>query len=399
MWQKIEMGMNKKAFHLFGFIRTRVRAGLAFVLITLFAGSSVAFAYADTAQPGDILFPLGVAREKVEIFLAPSAKKNDLRVKFAEKRIEDGQVFLSLLVKAKGTYAVSYASSTATSTLSIGGTATNTATTTANNTTADAARHFDATIAYLQGLQAELLKNSDTQASLALQSAIDAMIAQAHQASPTSGGDSVLVKIKDNVNKFKMDVRIADGATTTRITLGEKNKDRGRDKNGDDNNHNQISGGATTTPQSGSSVSSFVGDNFITRFLHRGDKKRDEERGEQEKDDQKGRDGDEKENDDGHGNPISVSDTVVPNISDVSASAITASNATISWSTNESATGKIRYGTTTALTNVFENAALSLGHSFNITGLSASSTYHYIVSSTDSAGNTASSAELTFTTN
>jgi hypothetical protein len=535
MWQKIEIGMNKKAFHVFGVMRTRVRAIIAFILVVLFAGSSVAFAYADTTQPGDILFPLGVAREKVEIFLAPASRKNDLRVKFAEKRIEDGQVFLSLMVKAKGTYATSFASTTATTTVTT--TATTTATTTPNGATAyataDATRHFNATIAYLQGIQAELLKNGDVQASSALQNAIDAMIAQAHQ-TPTNDS-SVLVKIKDNANKFKMDVRIANSTTTTRISLSEKtNNGKKDDHRNDDEDHERI--GTTTT---------IIQETFFSRIFHKEDNKKEKHEDRDDDNDHKDRnkhDDDDDDDDDEHEgffdrfkkketichisgdrketisvgksavkahlahgdslgkcdatgtatttpdttapvvsniaaattattanitwdtnesasykfwhgttSPIILSgapdktgstnthqsaalsglsadttyyyvitatdpsgntststehsfktavipDTVAPVISDLSATAVTASTATISWNTNEGATGKVKYGTNAPLTNVLENTAITGSHAFNLTGLTASTTYHYVVSSADGAGNATSSSELTFTT-
>lgn len=527
MWQKIEIEMNKKASHFFGPLRTRVRAAVALTLVALFASSSVAFAYAGTAQPGDVLFPLGVAREKVEIFLAPESKKNDLRVRFAEKRIEDGQVFLTLLVKAKGTYAVSYASTTATST-NTSTTATTTATTTtSSNATEDATRRFNATIAYLEGVKADLQSNGDTLAAGALQDAIDAMIAQAHQ-TPTNNS-SVLVKIKDNANKFKMDVRIANSTTTTRISVSEKTNNG---KGHDDGDNDRI--GTTTT---------IVKETFFSKIFHKENKKEEKK---QKKDEHEDRDDDEdkdKHDDDEHegffdrfgkkatvchisdgqkktisvgksavkahlahgdtlgkcdtngtatttpdttapiisnitatpttttasvawdtnesasykfwygttsplvltgtpdktgganthqtaalsglvadttyyyviaatdasGNTATSSqhsfktaiipDTTAPVISSLSVSAVTAGSATVSWTTNENATGKIRYATTSPLSNVLENTVLTLSHSFNLTGITASSTYHYIVSSTDAAGNATSSNELTFVTN
>lgn len=531
MWRKIELGMNTKAVSFFGSVRTRMRASIAFTLAVLIAGSSVAFAYADSAQPGDALFPLGVAREKVEIFLAPESKKNDLRVKFAEKRIEDGQVFLTLLVKAKGTYAVSYASTTATTTTSTVTTATTTATTTANTATEDATRRFNATIAYLEGVKAELIKSGDTLAAGALQDAIDAMIAQA-QATPTNNS-SVLVKIKDNANKFKMDVRIANSTTTTKISVFEKANKGKNGKDHDDGDDDRI--GTTTT---------IVKETFFSKIFHKKDEKKEEKK--QKKDEHEDRDDDEdkgKHDDDEHegffdrfgkkatvchisdgqkktisigkravkahlahgdtlgkcdgngtatttpdttapvisnitatptqttasvawdtnesasykfwygttsplvlmGTPdktgganthqsaalsglssdttyyyvivatdasgntststersfktVVIPDTTAPTISGLSATGVTAGSATVSWTTNESATGKIRYATTSPLSNVLESTALTLSHSFNLTGLIASSTYHYMVSSVDGAGNATTSAELTFTTN
>ncbi len=482
-----------------------------------------------------MLFPLGVAKERVEIFLAPEAKKNELRVKFAEKRIEDGQVFLTLLVKAKGSYASSYSSSSA-STTATGTTATTTAltaTTTATTTpaavTEDATRRFNATIAYLEGIKADLLKNGDEFSASALQNAIDAMIAQAQEA-PTVNGTSVLVKVKENANKFKMDVRIANSTTTTKIAVTHKNNEHGngndkKDKSDDNDDH---ASGTTTT---------VVKETFFSKIFHKEDKKEHDKKSDK-KDKHEDEDDDEDEHEgffdrfgkkatichisDGHNKTISVGksavkahlahgdslgkcgedgtatttpdttapvvsnivshpatstasvdwdtnenasykfwygttsplvlsgtpdktggasthqtatltglssdttyyyviaatdasgntstssqqsfktavipDTTAPTISDLSAALITANSATVYWNTNESATGKVRYGTTTPLTNVLENTALSLTHSFALIGLTASTTYRYIVSSTDGAGNTATSSELALET-
>jgi hypothetical protein len=534
MWQKIEFKFKKETSFAES-INVRLRAGVAFVLAVLFAGSGVAFAYADTAKPGDALFPLGVAREKVEIFLAPEANKNELRVKFAEKRIKDGQVFLNLLVRAKGTFAVStsFASSAATSTASTGNAATSTATTTVSTATTtktaateeDAARRFKATIAYLEGVKAEMLKNGGAAAGAALQNAIDAMVAQAR--SIPSNDSSVLVKIKDNANKFKMDIRIANGATTTRIAWEEKNNEHGHGKKDDRNDEHNQNGTSTA----------IIKEIFISKFFHK--EKNEDDR--KNRDDNRGH-GNKHEDDEhehegfferlrgkitichvsgGHKQIISIGknavrahlahgdslgkcgdngnatttpdttapvisniisrptatisevawdtnesasykfwygatttlalgtpdktggasvhqtislsglssdttyrfviasadasgntststeqsfktavipDTTAPVISSLSASAVTESGATISWNTDEITTGKVKYATTTPLSNVLEDTTLALTHSFHLAGLIASSTYRYMVSSTDGAGNATSSAELEFTT-
>jgi len=97
-----------------------------------------------------------------------------------------------------------------------------------------------------------------------------------------------------------------------------------------------------------------------------------------------------------------TTDTVAPVISSVATSSIASSTATVSWNTNEPATGKIYYGTSTPLslgtaTNV-SDATLFTSHSIGLTGLAASSTYYFVVESKDASNNTATSSEMSFVT-
>ncbi|KKT32093.1 MAG: PKD domain containing protein [Candidatus Nomurabacteria bacterium GW2011_GWD1_44_10] len=97
-----------------------------------------------------------------------------------------------------------------------------------------------------------------------------------------------------------------------------------------------------------------------------------------------------------------VADTVAPVISAVSASGVTSSLATVSWTTNEVANGNVYVSTSTpvnlATATTLGTTTLSLAHSFSLSSLTASTTYYYVVKSADSAGNTATSSEQSFTT-
>ena len=76
--------------------------------------------------------------------------------------------------------------------------------------------------------------------------------------------------------------------------------------------------------------------------------------------------------------------------------------AEISWNTNRAGTSNIWYGTTTpvdVLANPnFSRNSLVFNHFAALNGLSASTTYHFVVRSTDSSGRSATSSESTFTT-
>ncbi len=92
-------------------------------------------------------------------------------------------------------------------------------------------------------------------------------------------------------------------------------------------------------------------------------------------------------------------DTTPPGISAVSASSISSSGATISWTTNEASDSQVEYGTTTGYgTSTTLNASMVTTHSVPLSGLTSLTLYHYHVKSKDAAGNLATSADFTFTT-
>ncbi len=94
-----------------------------------------------------------------------------------------------------------------------------------------------------------------------------------------------------------------------------------------------------------------------------------------------------------------VADTTPPVITGVSAGAITASGATVTWTTNEPADSQVEYGTTTSYgQSTAVNATMVTSHSVALSGLSASTAYHYRVKSKDAAGNLATGGDFTFTT-
>ena len=85
-------------------------------------------------------------------------------------------------------------------------------------------------------------------------------------------------------------------------------------------------------------------------------------------------------------------------ITNVAVSGVGSTSATISWQTNVAATSKLEYGLTSAYGSAVNNPALATGHTINLTSLSASTLYHYRVSSTNAGGNTQMSGDQTFVT-
>lgn len=89
-------------------------------------------------------------------------------------------------------------------------------------------------------------------------------------------------------------------------------------------------------------------------------------------------------------------------ISAVTAVNIMASGATIKWRTDEEASSKVYYSTTTpvnkATAQTAARAEMAENHSISLTGLSANTRYYFLVESTDEDGKVAVSAEAHFMT-
>lgn len=95
---------------------------------------------------------------------------------------------------------------------------------------------------------------------------------------------------------------------------------------------------------------------------------------------------------------VTPTDTVPPVISDVNASSITSSAATISWTMNEAATSSLEYGTSTSYGKSVAATGTSTAQSITLTGLLPSTTYHYRITATDAAGNKTVGTDFTFAT-
>jgi len=91
-------------------------------------------------------------------------------------------------------------------------------------------------------------------------------------------------------------------------------------------------------------------------------------------------------------------DTTPPVISGELASNITASTASINWTTDEASNSMVEYGLTTGYGSTASNATNVTSHNIGLTSLAANTFYHYRVKSTDAAGNTATSGDHSFQT-
>ncbi|MFH1694623.1 MAG: immunoglobulin-like domain-containing protein [Patescibacteria group bacterium] len=94
-----------------------------------------------------------------------------------------------------------------------------------------------------------------------------------------------------------------------------------------------------------------------------------------------------------------IPDTTPPAISGLYNATTTPTSTIIEWTTDEPATSKVAYSTSTPVAStIVSDDTLVTDHSLELTSLTASTTYYYYVESTDEHDNTATSTEFSFTT-
>ncbi len=97
---------------------------------------------------------------------------------------------------------------------------------------------------------------------------------------------------------------------------------------------------------------------------------------------------------------ITTNDQTAPTISSTSVSPITDTQAVVHWITSEKCSGTVKYGTTSGTYTVTNDvdSSYNLSHYVVLTGLTSSTKYYYVITSTDTSGNTVTSEEGNFTT-
>ncbi len=87
-----------------------------------------------------------------------------------------------------------------------------------------------------------------------------------------------------------------------------------------------------------------------------------------------------------------------PVISNISVTGITASSATVSWTTDQAADSRVDYGTTISYGSSTSDPALVTSHQITLGNLTPGTPYHYRVISTNASGLASASGDRTFST-
>lgn len=96
-----------------------------------------------------------------------------------------------------------------------------------------------------------------------------------------------------------------------------------------------------------------------------------------------------------------IVDLLTPTISNVSASVTASTSATVTWTTDDSTSSRVRYGiggTSALATSLADTSPRVTSHTVSLTGLASCATYAYVVESVDVASKIATSSPSVFTT-
>ena len=408
--------------YLYIYLQKKKVAAIGLVAIGLVLSSSVIVMSANSARPGDFLFPIDLAAEKVQ--LAFSAKKNHnvLKVRFSEERLEEVKEILKEAEQADLSLGTEV-------TINTSATSSTTTTTTSQTTRKNDERINNAlviTLDYLEKTKSEAEADNNNSSTEAIDGLINELMTVAEKrASLPQRFDA---KIKDNRNKTRVEIKKAreddeytKEATTFKETKNYKTNGNNSTSISPERNDDSTSTNKDATTKRQSEDNAASDDNEITDdnggTPDRYEKKEqeriylDRERGDYRKD------GEEDDNEDNDEHTISgaigTTDAVAPVISEIGTIAGT-STALISWKTNEVADGMVWYGTTTPVTFGAQisdtdtttasaafsarQSALTMDHAITLSSLQSNTVYRYILASTDNEGNTTTFAEQIFKT-
>lgn len=94
----------------------------------------------------------------------------------------------------------------------------------------------------------------------------------------------------------------------------------------------------------------------------------------------------------------SQSDTSAPSISNIVVTDVNTTSVKVTWTTDENSSSSVDYGISDSYGSSGSGDGSTTSHSVSLSSLSAGTTYHYKVKSADSSGNSAESADNTFST-
>jgi len=450
MWSKIERHINAKKtskksipspfFASFQSFTYKIVI-IPIILVLIMGGGTLAAA--DSAKPGDLLFPIDLTVENVRLVFADNKNKAVLKLKFAEERFDEAKEILKI-IEQNNEVTLHLALNNATSTTGNNRSATSTNATSTSRTNASstnsqiqtvedkkskrATDNFLLAINYLEKTKKDLNDLGDIEEALAVGNIIAELNGLTEERLAKINNIHEIDNIKIKIKKDK--IELASETKEWKIQLEKIKDEKEKIKDEIEKEKEQIKDEAKKIREEAKNEKERIREE-AEKIREEAREERDRLRGDHEDEDEDSEDEDDHwwERDKKlkvcHNNhTISISksalkahldhgdtegrcnddtpDTTLPILSNISSQAGT-TTADVSWNTNENSNSKIWYSTTTPLSLATslsaESSATSTSHNLHLSGLQASTTYYYIVVSGDEAGNTATSTEYSFITN
>lgn len=377
LWARIEKRINTRrpvfSTSIFSIFRFSPKLVLAsFVAFVIIASSAATVAAAGNAKPGDLLFPVDIAVEKIRIVISSDKKKDELRIRFAEERLEEVRVVLAGGLTGADHAAIAELSS---------------ATATSPEIIHRSEKALSVALDRLEQTRADLEERNKTAAAQAVGSVINRLnvLAEDH----VSHLDEIEVKIKDNDNKVKIEIEASSNGLRDKFQFNRKDKDHRRDR---DEEEDRVELDEDDEEEDDDDEDELSVDRRIDRrvvICHKGRTIEIAHPALEAHLDHRDVRGECRE------------DRTAPVISNV-VSSVSTSTISITWNTDERADSKVFYATSTPViissASVVSSPVMVLSHSIFLPSLNASTTYYFVVSSTDASSNTATSTQASFIT-
>jgi len=440
MWSKIEpaiVGTKEISTHSsqsntfsWAMLLLKSRFALAgFLIIALLGSGAATVSASNDAVPGDVLFPLDIAIEKIRLSFSTGNKKKTLQIKFAEERLSEAKIVVKLAGNdhSEDGNNPSEESGSATSSDDSNGGNLNKKQKKVERASAALITALD----HLENVKSKLENNNEDIAVLIIDDIISELedLAKNHIAS----AQKIKVKINNGSKGLKIAIEATTDSVKTKFEFESKNQNKGKGKGGnkkktkieiseeseeedddeiddeldndgdnddgdEDDDNKKSHRGKSKNSKSGKKIEICHIPNGNPENMRTLDVSRNSARGHLAHGDLIGECEGEGEGD----NATTTPDTVKPIMSNIGFST-EPTTAEISWDTDEDADSKVWFSTTSPLNienSPFKSsAALATNHTLSLANLEPDTLYYFIASSADGAGNTATSSELSFTTN
>ena len=359
LWTKIEISINKiNDFKPSIFVNLSPRFVFALIMILAIIGASVAtVAASNDAGPGDILYSIDLAIEKVQLALSKEENKDNLRLKFAQERLMEAQRALAFQGDDNSASII-------------------TSTSTENNfkRIRKAGKTLPSALERLEKTK-ELLERKGNEQGV---EHINGMIEELTELAENHVSD---------LDDFEMEIEDENGIKSEINNYRNKIKVKFNLNNSGNKEKVIICHVPPDNPENAHTI--VIAEPAVPAHLAHGDYLGECVNGVQD-------------NDNGDNNTTSTPDVTAPAILNISSS-VSTNTADIAWETDEASDSLVWYSTTTPLIvssdTLFVNLSnLVTTHSISLLNLNSSTTYYFIVSSLDSSGNKATSTEYSFTT-